>query len=205
MDAGETRVTGCGALIQVLADGAFLLDPDRRVVCMNAEAGRLCGDATGLHVLDERLHADSPAAEAALQRLIDRAVDGVAQAAPSVIDELLLPDSTGARTLSVLACALRARPWTGGRSDPAAVVFVTDLAARPRIPGPRLAALYGMTAAEVALVLRLADGASLAEVSRHTGRSPGTLRSHLKRIFIKTGTHRQADLVRLLMRHARRR
>jgi len=46
----------------------------------------------------------------------------------------------------------------------------------------------------------LAEGAALAEVARHLGMQVGTVRVHLRNIFAKTGTNRQAELVALLGR-----
>ncbi|WKZ11576.1 MAG: hypothetical protein QY320_10840 [Gammaproteobacteria bacterium] len=58
---------------------------------------------------------------------------------------------------------------------------------------------YGLTAGEARLATALAAGQSLKSASRTLGMSLNTARTHLKVIFKKTGTHRQADLVRELV------
>ena len=45
----------------------------------------------------------------------------------------------------------------------------------------------------------LADGLSLNEIAAAHGCSVQTARTHMKRILQKTGTNRQAELVRLLL------
>lgn len=62
----------------------------------------------------------------------------------------------------------------------------------------RLGRLYDLTASEALLALHIADGgdtggyAAARRVSRHT------VRNQLQAVFDKTGTRRQAELVRLL-------
>lgn len=57
---------------------------------------------------------------------------------------------------------------------------------------------FGLTPAELRLCIALTDGLSLAEYSEQFHISPHTARSQLKRIFAKTGTHRQVQLLRLI-------
>lgn len=75
------------------------------------------------------------------------------------------------------------------------VIEVTeDKAARME----RLGRLYELTASEALLALHIADGgdtggyAAARQISRHT------VRNQLQAVFDKTGTRRQAELVRLL-------
>lgn len=58
-----------------------------------------------------------------------------------------------------------------------------------------MAARYGLTAAEVEVTGLLAQGDSLSAIAASTGRTRETVRTHLKSIFMKTGTHRQVELV----------
>ncbi|MFO0726276.1 MAG: helix-turn-helix transcriptional regulator [Myxococcota bacterium] len=61
-------------------------------------------------------------------------------------------------------------------------------------------ASYGLTPAERRLAKTLADGHTLADAARAFHVSLNTVRTQLQAIFHKTGTHRQAELVRLLAR-----
>jgi len=60
--------------------------------------------------------------------------------------------------------------------------------------------LHDLTQAESELVGQLARGHSLEEASRARGVSINTMRSHLKSVFRKTATNRQAELVQLVLR-----
>lgn len=58
--------------------------------------------------------------------------------------------------------------------------------------------LFGLTPAEVRVARGLASGETLSDLAAHHGLGRETLRSQLKSVMLKTRTHRQADLVRLL-------
>jgi DNA-binding CsgD family transcriptional regulator len=59
--------------------------------------------------------------------------------------------------------------------------------------------LFAITAAEARLTLQLLQGRTLAQASEKLGISVETARTHLKHVLAKTGTRRQADLVRLML------
>jgi DNA-binding CsgD family transcriptional regulator len=61
-----------------------------------------------------------------------------------------------------------------------------------------LAASYELTPAETRLLEAFLQGERIADYAERTGISMNTVQTHLKRIFEKTGTNRQAEL----MRHA---
>lgn len=56
----------------------------------------------------------------------------------------------------------------------------------------------GLTAAEARLAAKLVQGLRVADAGAALGMTSSTARWHLKNIFAKTGTRRQADLLRLL-------
>jgi DNA-binding CsgD family transcriptional regulator len=59
--------------------------------------------------------------------------------------------------------------------------------------------LYGLTEGELRLLNGLTPGLSLAEAARHLGISEATAKTHLRRIFTKTKTSKQAELLYLMM------
>ena len=56
-----------------------------------------------------------------------------------------------------------------------------------------------MTRKEAQLALALAGGATVANAAEGLRMAEGTARRHLAAIFARTGIHRQADLVRLIL------
>ena len=85
----------------------------------------------------------------------------------------------------------------GGEAGAVLCVRAPDLVAG--LPGVSLRALFGLTQAEAALANALVAGESLADYSRRRKVSMHTARAHLKAVLAKTGTHKQAQLVRLLL------
>ncbi len=58
-----------------------------------------------------------------------------------------------------------------------------------------LVSLYGLTRGEACLAAKLVQGKSIEEAATDLFISAHTARTHLKRIFMKTDTHRQPELV----------
>src|SRR5262245_35879201 len=59
---------------------------------------------------------------------------------------------------------------------------------------------FDLTPAEARLVVRLITGESLRPCANTLGIKYETVRTHLKSVFQKTGTHRQAELVTVVLR-----
>ena len=60
--------------------------------------------------------------------------------------------------------------------------------------------LFNLTLAEAKVTVALLDGKHLSCIATQSRVSIETVRRHLKSIFVKTNTHRQSDLVALLLR-----
>lgn len=61
-----------------------------------------------------------------------------------------------------------------------------------------------MTGAEARAALQLMQGGSSKEMARHLGISVNTFRTQLAAAYAKSNTHRQADLLKLLLALASR-
>jgi DNA-binding CsgD family transcriptional regulator len=79
------------------------------------------------------------------------------------------------------------------------LVVVTPISASALVPSPTiLTGLFDLTPAEVRLATALAKGLSLKAAAAEAGLQFSTVRTYLNRIFRKTGTHQQSQLVALL-------
>jgi DNA-binding CsgD family transcriptional regulator len=61
---------------------------------------------------------------------------------------------------------------------------------------------FNLTGSELKLLERLVDGESVADAAANLGIEISTARTHLARLFAKTGTKRQAELVTVAARLA---
>jgi DNA-binding CsgD family transcriptional regulator/PAS domain-containing protein len=71
---------------------------------------------------------------------------------------------------------------------------------RAQLDEEALRVAYGLSTAEIMLCQHLLDGRSLQEIAKLAAVSEGTIRQRVKSVFLKTRTHRQAELVALLAR-----
>jgi DNA-binding CsgD family transcriptional regulator len=91
-------------------------------------------------------------------------------------------------------------PGTPGSEQPVALLSFASLAVPPaQLDAEFLASLYDFTPAEMRLVSALLRGEDLIAIANANFVSVATLRSQLKSVFAKTNTHRQAQLVQLLL------
>lgn len=77
--------------------------------------------------------------------------------------------------------------------------LIAPLGARRLPTAGQLVQLFGLSPAEARLLRALAQGATLEEYARECDVRTTTVKSQLQSLFSKTGTRRQADLVRLVM------
>ena len=99
---------------------------------------------------------------------------------------------------------LHVHPVGGGRPDArpsriAALVLVVDPASRGRIDPALVGEVLGLTPAQSHVAVMLAQGHSIRDIARATGRSEGTIRWHTKQIFREHGISGQGDLTRLVL------
>jgi DNA-binding CsgD family transcriptional regulator len=83
-----------------------------------------------------------------------------------------------------------------------ALLLLFDLEFCVEIQRETISEAFGLTQAEADLAAGMVLGRSLPEMALARGIKIGTVRAHLKAIFLKTNTHGQAELVRLLTRMA---
>jgi len=87
----------------------------------------------------------------------------------------------------------------GVRSAPAVIIFIRDPASACAFEPEALERLYDLTTSEAILARSLAQGLTLEDAAANRGISDETARTQLKSLFEKTGCHRQAELVALLV------
>lgn len=79
------------------------------------------------------------------------------------------------------------------------VIAVSALRRSSLVPSPQvLMGLFDLTPAETRFAIGLTSGVSLRDVSQSLGLTESSGRTYLARVFEKTGTHRQAELITLL-------
>lgn len=98
----------------------------------------------------------------------------------------------------ILPLTSGARRRTGAAYSAVAAVFVRKAEIEMPHPVEALAKRYRFTAAEMRVVMAIVEVGGVPEVARMLGISEATVKTHLHRVFSKTGAARQAELVKLV-------
>jgi DNA-binding CsgD family transcriptional regulator len=112
---------------------------------------------------------------------------------------LSLPCRDGT-SLTALVVPLKAETmWLPQR--PAAIVFIKD--SRAALPSrEHIQLLFDLTPAQAGVAQEILRGDGIQAVAGRLGISPATARTHLLEVFHKTGTSRQAELVRVILQRS---
>ena len=181
-----------------LVAGVFLTARDGRVVYMNATAERQIKTGNSIRIVNNRIFPTDPGARAALSKAIDAASSDDFDMEMSE-HSLAIPDVNGSGYVATLLPVDRGqRRGIVAPFAASVVVFTKDAVQAPLMPGEAFARLYGLTGSELRVLLALAEGLGGKEAADMLGISEPTVRTHLQRIFAKTDTTRQADLLLLL-------
>jgi|RhiMetdeSRZDD1v2_1073273.scaffolds.fasta_scaffold18303_8 DNA-binding CsgD family transcriptional regulator/PAS domain-containing protein len=178
--------------------GIVVLDVQLKIQTLNAAARAMFDQRDGL-VLDGQVPSATPTSmRAALQRVLRDAVAGAAGSPTAIARALTIARPSGKQPYSVLVAPLH-HLTRQELNQSAVVMFITDPELRPKLPATVLMQTYGLTAAEARLAQALMRGKNLVEAADEIGVTRNTAKSQLQRIFDKTSTNRQAELLRLLV------
>ncbi|MGZ3295529.1 MAG: helix-turn-helix transcriptional regulator [Xanthobacteraceae bacterium] len=195
--ANESALGGLDELHQ----GFLLVDAQARPVFVNRVGRALLGGRDGLLLEAGALSAPDANDGKALRNLI---ASCAMQASITTGGEVTLRRPSGRLPLHALVTPIRqetaiaAMPWTI-MQRPAAIVLISDPETEMRARIEALRERFGLTPAEALFALEIVKGDGRQATADRLGITVGTARSHLSKIFDKTGVPRQAELVRLLL------
>ncbi len=201
LDTLTVRAGAMAAAWDRLPHGVILLDGRGRILWSNRAGEGILAAGRGLSMRAGALHSGDARASAGLARLIEEAARIGSAGRLLARGALAVPRQSPARPLSVLVAPFR---FPGGETalfgaSPAVVVLVGDPDQRRELPEEVLIRLFGLTRAEAAIAARIGLGMNLKRAAGELGIAATTARQHLQRVLAKTGTHRQGELVRLLL------
>lgn len=190
------------AALDALPYAVIVTDARRIVFDMNAPAEAMLRESDALVMRDQCLFARNPANNGRLSILVRDAVAALAGRAPGG-GALRLHRRDDRTPLFVRVLPLAAQsPLNQAWQAPLAMIVVTDPESTPIPPERILTDLFALSPAEAQVALMLAAGQRLGETAERRRTGLETVRTQVKAIMAKTGTARQAELVRLLTRIA---
>lgn len=197
----DLKSVGDGAferVVDTLSVGVYLVSADGRVAYMNAAAERQAKHGKALRIVNNRIAPADPAARAALAQAIEETARDETLARRGAHAAIALPDRDGQGCVAtLLPLERRSRDVLAPLAAPVAV-FVQDPTATAPLPGEAFAQLYGLTDGELRVVLAVAEGLGAIEAADRLGVGERTVRTHLQKVFSKTGVTRQTELLKLL-------
>jgi DNA-binding CsgD family transcriptional regulator len=179
--------------LDVLNDGLILTDATSRVLYLN-RAARAILSSGSLAVRNGLLCAQTASETRNLQDII------AARARRSAADAYLRTTGPCVRHCVLLTVTAAHVSATDRLSDEATVLVLARELSRVNAPSPKMIGIFfGLTPAEARLAHEMIRGDGLGPCASRLGITTNTARTHLNRVFEKTGTKRQAELVRLLL------
>jgi DNA-binding CsgD family transcriptional regulator len=177
-----------------LGAGVFLVDTQCRIVHVNSAGEEILGEDDVLRSVGGQLVARDRQANHGLREGIANVRLGIE--ADSAAFSLTAHD--GAQYVAHVL-PLKSVVRDGDRASPQAVaaVFVRKAELNGASYGGLVARAFGLTPAELRVLLAIVEVGGVPETSERLGVAETTVKTHLYRVFSKTGANRQADLVKL--------
>jgi DNA-binding CsgD family transcriptional regulator len=197
IETHKTTVAALSDTLMRLADAVFLVDYRGRIVFSNAagtgllRGGKIVRAQASLIAVDAR-------ANRLLQEAIAATESGQADISTKGVAIRLSASGSECWLAHVLPLTASAREQAGIPEAATAAVFVRKASLANPTALETVAKLYKLTAMEVRVLQAVVEigGAPLA--SEALGVSEATVKTHLRNLFQKTDSRRQADLVKLV-------
>jgi len=104
--------------------------------------------------------------------------------------------------VSVIVMLQRLEKTAFGINSAGVAMFIFDDKRENKVVSADVASIFGLTKTEARLTMAIASGMTATEYSIKYGILVNTVYGQIKDILSKTGTRRQAELVKLVMEHA---
>src|SRR5215831_5449945 len=198
VDHGKAEAALFGDTLDGIAAGLFLVDASGRIVHANVSGQTLLARGSVLRAYGGKLMSQDASAEQELYRVLDAVGGGEVVAGAGTVAVPLTTLHGEHYVAHVLPLTSGARRRAGTGYAAAAAVFVQRASLDVPSPQDAIAKLYRLTPMELRVLFAIVQVGGVPEVAAMMGSSSSTIRTHLRRLFSKTGTDRQADLVKLV-------
>lgn len=168
-----------------LATGVILVNEHLKVFYNNQSADKFFRTEPLLKLSDGCLYMTTPELTAQLHQLVLKDSG----------DTLTVNREEGKTPLHIFVSPLHSRASNYGQDLPIAVLFLFETVSDVERISDVIRTLYSLSPAEAKLAALLVFNPHLEEVATSLGITYNTARTHLKRIYMKTGTNRLSSLV----------
>jgi DNA-binding CsgD family transcriptional regulator len=198
IDLNKAKTATFAETIDGLSSGVFLVDARGNLAHANACGEAMLEEGDPLKLDAGVLVAGDDVVQASLSKAFAASIEGDAGLGAAGM-VLPLMSQSGCRFIAhVLPLTSGARLAAGANYSAVAALFVRE--ANVDVPAAINAAaqLYGLTPAEEKVLRGVIEVGGVTEVAAMLGAAKSTVKTHLEHVFKKTGTRRQAELVKLI-------
>jgi len=193
---GEAEIFG--QTLDGLRAAVILVDAVGRIVHANVAGHALVAEGHVVQTLNGRLAAGTPQANERLRRIVLAAAGGDEAIGQEGVGLPLMGNAGERYVAHALPLASRTGMRTARPRAAATAIFIHEAGLAARAPPAAIAEAYGLTMAELRVLFAIVDVGGVPDVAETLGVAASTVKTHLGRIYEKTGVARQADLVKLV-------
>src|ERR1700682_3322614 len=185
-----------------ISAGICLVDAVGRIVHTNAACQAILDAGDFLSAIEGRIVANDAKIDLGFRALFAFAGSGNAATGPRGIALPLRAQDGSNHVAHVLPLTSGARRVAGVAYSATAALFICKVATETP-PSPEIIArAYNLTPTELRVLLAIVGVGGVPEVAVALGVAASTVKTHLRRLFVKTGARRQADLVKIVAGYA---
>ena len=185
-------------ILDGLSAGMCLVDAHGRIVHANAACHVILDAGEFLSVNGGRIVASDARIDRALRELFAAAGSGDAAIGIRGIALPLKAQDGSCYVAHVLPLTSGARRLAGIAYAATAALFICKVATQIRSAPEVIARAYNLTPSELRVLMAIVEVGGVPEVAVVLGVAESTVKTHLGRLFVKTGAGRQADLVKIV-------
>jgi DNA-binding CsgD family transcriptional regulator len=194
----DGRPTSSAEMLNRLPHAVLLVDAGAEVIFANQVAARLLGAGNGLSLGRDGLRAETTEDTRRLRQTIADCAEPASELGGA--GGRLQLSRRDRRPLTMLVIPHRTQVTWIDILRPTAILFITEAEQAAVHRSERFSQDFGLTRAEAVFAVEISKGDGLQATASRLGVSLTTVRTHLAHVFDKTGTRRQAELVRLILR-----
>lgn len=199
IDLTQAEAATYADILDGLSPAIFLVDAEGQIVHGNAASRSLLEKGELLRATNGRLSASDAQIDQALHNALIAAGSSSVEEISVKSTAIPLRARTGERYVAhVLPLTPGERRKSGLASTAVAAIFVRKAELETAPPSEVIGRTYKLTPTELRVLLAIVNVGGVRQVAGNLGVADTTIKTHLGRLFEKTGVSRQADLVKLV-------
>lgn len=198
LDLSDGKAAALTDALDGLSAGMFLVDNDRRIQHANQAGHAMLAAGEFIKADGGRLRVCDPQADQTLGDIFAAVGGDDLSLGARGIGMAFTTGSKEHHVAHILPLTAGRRRRTGVEYGAAAAVFVHKAALDVPSPPEVIAKTFHLTPTELRVLLAIVEVGGVPETAEALGVAGSTVKTHLGRVFEKTDTRRQADLVKIV-------